>query len=216
MKCASSAALVASFKSEGELGRSQIWTTQVTTCPRLWLSASRDNWVSAALCARCMRNSPSAVPSRPWREKYLARTHVVEERGIQRWITLQFLNDWKVSLQTLPSHCCEPPPNSSATPFISWLAASTGITEHWITHPCGSLIIFWHRFNVEVCVCWTGTLQKWSLVDNEGANLDSAAICWSVGEHSETCSAAVLKRERSWHIFAVPSHKQSGRFKITQ
>lgn len=35
-------------------------------------------------------------------------------------------------------------------------------------------------------------------------------------EHSEKCSAAVLQRKRSLHIFAVLSHKQSRRFKITQ
>ena len=144
--------------------------------------------------------------------KHLARTPV-EESAIQQWITLKLLNDWKRSLLTLPSHCREPTVNSSTTPFFSWLAAGTGITaQHGITQPCGSVITFSKLKRVSVGREFRNRAAGRQL----GANLHYAAICWTVVEQSEKPSAAVLKRKRSAHIFAMLSHKQSRRFKITQ
>lgn len=53
-----SAVLVSLFKSEW------VWDHS-SNCAHAGDSASRDNWVSAALCAGCLRTSPSAAPSQP-------------------------------------------------------------------------------------------------------------------------------------------------------
>lgn len=115
-----SAALVSSFKSEG----CWVW-------PDLDLSsnyahsrdsASRDNWLSAALCAGCMRNSPSAVPSLPWRETFGSYS------SGRKWnSTLNHSADFKW-LETFSA-------NFSLTP--PW-------NQHWIPPPLPSLV-GWQR-----------------------------------------------------------------------
>lgn len=137
-KCGSSAALDSSFESEGSWVRPD--SDHSSNCASSCGSASRDNWVAVALCAGCMRNSPSLVPSRPWRETFGSCSCGGKWNSRVNHSAI-FINEWKLSLQTLSSHCHEPPLNST-TPFISWLAAGTGITEHWKTHPCGSEILF--------------------------------------------------------------------------